>query len=139
MQYLTDLRFYQLLFGMVLGDAIPASSILADSDIKIVLSRLLLSFEMLIFTGLYFRAYWYKEYTTPNLAEYQGGKLGWLALAQAINIMDIGKAIIQALHYLALGFRRRHRVLETENSTSEFGSSTGLAGMECVEESDDRS
>ena len=79
-----------------------------------ILPHVIFCAECAIFACLNFRAYPCKEFVISasggdGLVVYQGGLLGWRAWRDAINILDLFRAVGRSLRWLFIGSRRRYK------------------------------
>lgn len=101
--------------------AISATKKLATADLKYGLPELLINMEMLVFSILHLWAFSWKSYATASpdgrvtdlygngKASYEGGRWGLQALADAMNPLDLLKAIGRSVRWLIVGRRNRTR------------------------------
>lgn len=90
-------------------------------DLKYALPELMINIEMFIFSILHLWAFAYKPYIIANAnqgevtdffgngkATYEGGRYGFRALVDAMNPLDLFKAVGRSARWLAVG--RKHRL-----------------------------
>ena len=125
------LSFWQTLLISFLtsSGAIKASPKFATPDIKIGFPSFLLCIEMAFFAFFHLFAFSYKPYTIGSKVyqqemaagdvsppQYQGGSLGWRAIADAANPWDMIKAVARAGRWLFVG--RKKRMLDSSYAVS---------------------
>ncbi|PWY70269.1 DUF300-domain-containing protein [Aspergillus heteromorphus CBS 117.55] len=115
------LSFWQstLISFLTSAGAIKASSKLQDPDLKVGLPNLLINIEMAFFAVLHLWAFSWKRYTLNaqtaevtdfygnGKATYDGGRFGTKALLDALNPLDLIKAIGRSFRWLFVGRKRR--------------------------------
>lgn len=129
---------------------------LAYQDIKIGIPSVLLCIEMAFFSVLHIFAYPWKPYSIKHMSndplmasgmgfsgempKYQGGALGWRAIADAFNPWDIIKASARGFRWLFVGVRKRHldvsyqpTKLGPDNNTSYTGPTFAGTGETATE------
>ncbi|OQE40163.1 hypothetical protein PENCOP_c006G03975 [Penicillium coprophilum] len=118
------LSFWQstLISLLVSEGAISATDKIAMNDLKVGLPELMINCEMAIFAILHLWAFSWKSYTLANQssevtdfygngkAAYQGGRYGIRALVDAMNPLDLLKAIGRSARWLFVG--RKSRMLD---------------------------
>ncbi|KAJ5495047.1 hypothetical protein N7539_000163 [Penicillium diatomitis] len=118
------LSFWQLIIINLLVSlgAINESKTVATVDLKYGLPELLILIEMSIFSVLHLWAFSWKPYVIrPETSEvtdffgngkptYQGGRFGFGGLADAMNPLDLLKAVGRSFRWLAVG--RKNRMLD---------------------------
>ncbi|CAG8141686.1 unnamed protein product [Penicillium nalgiovense] len=117
------LSFWQstLINLLVSNGAITATDKMAMNDLKVGLPELMINCEMAIFGILHLWAFSWKTYTLANQSEvadfygtgksaYQGGRYGIRALIDAMNPLDLFKAIGRSARWLFIG--RKSRMLD---------------------------
>ncbi|KAJ5191733.1 uncharacterized protein N7498_010718 [Penicillium cinerascens] len=117
------LSFWQSTFINLLisSGAVHATKKVAMPDLKYALPELMINIEMFIFSILHLWAFAYKPYIIANAnqgevtdffgngkATYEGGRYGFRALVDAMNPLDLVKAIGRSARWLAVG--RKHRL-----------------------------
>lgn len=102
--------------------AIKPTKTLHASDLKVGIPNLLLCIEMAIFGTLHLWAFAWQPYASGNQqdevtdfygngkAMYHGGRYGEKALLDALNPLDLVKAVSRSLRWLFVG--RKHRTLD---------------------------
>ena len=134
------LSFWQSTFVSLLVTlgAIKATKTLAMADLKYGLPELLINIEMSIFSVLHLWAFSWKHYVLKNegaevtdfygngKASYEGGRWGFGALGDAMNPLDLLKAIGRSMRWLAVG--RKNRMQD-----SSYRPHTETIGLEAPE------
>lgn len=154
------LSFWQsiLISLLVSLGAIGETKQLAMADLKYGLPEVLINIEMFIFSILHLWAFSWKKYVLNNegaevtdfygngKASYEGGRLGFGALGDAMNPLDLLKAIGRSFRWLAVGRKNRMQDpsyqphietigleapeagITTNNNTAYGGAGTAMAG-----------
>ncbi|KAJ5958361.1 uncharacterized protein N7479_005511 [Penicillium vulpinum] len=117
------LSFWQstLISLLVSEGAISATDKIAMNDLKVGLPELMINCEMAIFAILHLWAFSWKSYSLSNQSEitdfygngksvYHGGRYGIRALIDAMNPLDLLKAIGRSARWLFVG--RKNRLLD---------------------------
>ncbi|KAJ5134662.1 hypothetical protein N7448_000318 [Penicillium atrosanguineum] len=117
------LSFWQSTFINLLisSGAVNATKKLAIQDLKYALPELMINIEMFIFSIMHLWAFSWKPYAIANAnqgevtdffgngkATYEGGRYGMRALVDAMNPLDLLKAVGRSVRWLAVG--RKHRM-----------------------------
>ncbi|KAL4807761.1 organic solute transporter Ostalpha-domain-containing protein [Aspergillus unguis] len=99
--------------------AIKASEKIAAPDLKVVLANLIISIEMALFAILHLWSFPWKPYAaglqTDEITDmfgngkrtYQGGKWGMGALLDALNPIDLVRAVGRSMRWLFVGRKKR--------------------------------
>ncbi|KAJ5461751.1 uncharacterized protein N7458_003303 [Penicillium daleae] len=115
------LSFWQSTFISLLVSlgAVKETKKMAMADLKYGLPELLINIEMSIFAVLHLWAFSWKHYALKNegaevtdfygngKASYEGGRWGFNALADAMNPLDLIKAVGRSIRWLAVGRKNR--------------------------------
>lgn len=113
--------------------AIGATKKIAMVDLKYGLPELLILIEMSIFSILHLWAFSWKRYViTPGgpevtdfygngKATYQGGRMGFGGLADAMNPLDLLKAVGRSFRWLAVGRKNRLQDPSYKSHTDTIG------------------
>ncbi|KAL4890094.1 organic solute transporter Ostalpha-domain-containing protein [Aspergillus ambiguus] len=118
------LSFWQssLISFLQSSGAIKATKKINSSDLRVGLPNLLISIEMAIFAVLHLWAFAWKPYSLEkggflenNKGTYQGGRFGFKALLDALNPVDLVKAIGRSFRWLFVG--RKKRMLDPSYQT----------------------
>ncbi|KXG49804.1 Organic solute transporter Ost-alpha [Penicillium griseofulvum] len=140
------LSFWQstLINLLVSEGAISATNKMAMNDLKVGLPELMINCEMAIFAILHLWAFSWKSYTLANQssevtdfygngkAVYQGGRYGIRALFDAMNPLDLFKAIGRSARWLFVG--RKSRTLDPSYQPQQsFGLQPPQEGSELTE------
>ena len=125
------LSFWQTIAISLLtsSGAIKPSAKFQTPDIKVGIPSFLLCIEMAFFSFFHLFAFSYKDYTVNSKVyqqemaagdasppQYQGGFLGWRAMADAANPWDMIKAVARAGRWLFVG--RKKRMLDSSYAVS---------------------
>lgn len=125
---------------MVSAGAISATPEIALNDLKVGIPELLINIEMAIFGILHLWAFSWKPYRLSSQsteitdfygngkASYQGGRLGLRALIDAMNPLDLLKAIGRSARWLFIG--RKNRMLDPSYQQQSFGLQPPQEGSE---------
>ncbi|KAJ5573609.1 uncharacterized protein N7459_008036 [Penicillium hispanicum] len=104
---------------LVSGGAIKSSKKLAMPDLKYGLPELMINIEMFLFSILHLWAFSWKPYVTANQGSevtdfygngkvsYQGGRFGVKGLVDAMNPLDLLKAVGRSARWLVVGRKNR--------------------------------
>ena len=104
---------------LVSGGAVHASKKLAMADLKYSLPELMINIEMFIFSILHLWAFSWKPYVIASQggevtdffgngkASYEGGRYGFRAMIDAMNPLDLLKAIGRSARWLVVGRKNR--------------------------------
>ncbi|KAJ6070442.1 hypothetical protein N7467_011761 [Penicillium canescens] len=130
------LSFWQstLISLLVSGGAIQANKKIALADLKTGLPEVMINIEMAIFGCLHLWAFSWKPYTLNNQSEitdfygngktaYEGGRYGARALVDAMNPLDLLKAIGRSARWLVVG--RKTRMLDPSYQPQDQPSQAG--------------
>ncbi|KAJ5908399.1 hypothetical protein N7495_001081 [Penicillium taxi] len=115
------LSFWQttLISLLVSGGAITATKKLSMIDVKYSLPELLINIEMFIFSILHIWAFSWRRYATVSptgevtdfygngKAAYMGGRFGVKAIVDAMNPLDLLKAVGRSARWLFVGRKKR--------------------------------
>ncbi|THC95728.1 hypothetical protein EYZ11_004806 [Aspergillus tanneri] len=128
------LSFWQssLISFLYSSGAIKATKKTQASDLKVGLPNLLISIEMAMFAVLHLWAFAWQPYSLKNFqatevtdfygngkATYQGGRFGVRALLDALNPIDLIKAIGRSIRWLFVG--RKKRLLDPSYQATNEG------------------
>ncbi|KAJ5562807.1 hypothetical protein N7535_002746 [Penicillium sp. DV-2018c] len=124
------LSFWQstLISLLVSEGALKQTDTIALNDLKVGIPELLINIEMAIFSILHLWAFSWKSYRLGNQNEvtdfygngksvYQGGRYGVRALIDAMNPLDLLKAIGRSARWLFIG--RKNRLLDPSYQPQE--------------------
>ncbi|KAJ5795045.1 hypothetical protein N7457_001644 [Penicillium paradoxum] len=135
------LSFWQstLISLLVSENVFAPTKYIAMNDLKVGIPELLINIEMAIFGILHLWAFSWKDYRLNNessdvtdfygngKSSYQGGRLGVLALIDAMNPLDLLKAIGRSARWLFV--RRKNRGSElTQRGTAYRGAGATVSG-----------
>ncbi|KAJ5287235.1 hypothetical protein N7478_002921 [Penicillium angulare] len=132
------LSFWQgiVISFLMSSGAVKGSKKINNIDLKYGLPELLINIEMFIFGVLHLWAFSWKPYVITNQGtdfygngkgSYEGGRLGFTALVDAMNPLDLVKAVGRSARWLFVG--RKTRTLDPSYSQS----STDAIGLQNTE------
>ncbi|KAJ5223534.1 hypothetical protein N7468_008076 [Penicillium chermesinum] len=132
------LSFWQttLISLLVSGGAIKATDKMAMNDLKYGIGELLLNIEMFIFSIMHLWAFPWRPYVISSSesevtdfygagkSSYEGGKWGVRALVDAMNPLDLFKAIGRSVRWVFVGRKRRTEDISYRQHNETIGLQT---------------